>query len=309
MIDYYKVLELNKTASQTEIKQSYRRLAKKYHPDRNNNSEVAVTKFKAMVEAYETLSDPSERRVYDSRLYRASRPKNSRSYTQTKQQEPPAGRYYRQTQQQSTSTAEGETQFEYKKTKHFKDKAAEERFYLTLYPWLAKAALLFILYGFILSFDFVLPSREKTEKVERVYNLWGGSKIEVKLPKNIEELKKQTNRGAEYEVHTDNYIFKTNFMAATLARNDNVTLTSTLVFNTLRKVEVENKRLTLYENVEFGFYAGLGKFIVFLSVILYGLATRTKVGIGKLMLFFFGIGFVVFMSIPILLIVIRIWLS
>ena len=65
MQDYYKILEVSKTASQEEIKQSYRMLAKKWHPDANGNSKEAEEKFKAINEAYSHLSSPEKRQEYD----------------------------------------------------------------------------------------------------------------------------------------------------------------------------------------------------------------------------------------------------
>jgi molecular chaperone DnaJ len=63
--DYYEVLSVEKTADGEEIKRSYRRLAMKYHPDRNPNDPEAEAKFKEAAEAYEVLSDPSRRQRYD----------------------------------------------------------------------------------------------------------------------------------------------------------------------------------------------------------------------------------------------------
>lgn len=62
--DYYEVLGLKKGASKEEIKKSYRKLAKEYHPDRNK-TEGAETKFKEVQEAYEVLSDEQKRGAYD----------------------------------------------------------------------------------------------------------------------------------------------------------------------------------------------------------------------------------------------------
>ena len=63
--DYYKILEVDKNASQEEIKKSFRRLAKKYHPDLNPNDEVAQEKFKEINEAYEVLGDEEKKKKYD----------------------------------------------------------------------------------------------------------------------------------------------------------------------------------------------------------------------------------------------------
>jgi molecular chaperone DnaJ len=63
--DYYEVLSVERMASTEEIKKSYRKLAVKYHPDKNPGDKAAEEKFKELGEAYEILSDPQKRAVYD----------------------------------------------------------------------------------------------------------------------------------------------------------------------------------------------------------------------------------------------------
>ena len=63
--DYYKALNVSKTASADEIKKSYRKLARKYHPDANKGDPKAEERFKEISEAYNTLSDPKRRKEYD----------------------------------------------------------------------------------------------------------------------------------------------------------------------------------------------------------------------------------------------------
>ena len=64
-IDYYKILEIDKKASDKDIKKAYRKLARKYHPDLNPNDAVAEKKFKEINEANEVLSNPENRKKYD----------------------------------------------------------------------------------------------------------------------------------------------------------------------------------------------------------------------------------------------------
>lgn len=63
--DYYEILSVTKTADGEEIKRAYRRLAMKYHPDRNPGDKDAEAKFKECAEAYEVLSDDQKRKIYD----------------------------------------------------------------------------------------------------------------------------------------------------------------------------------------------------------------------------------------------------
>ena len=63
--DYYATLGVAKTATEKDIKQAYRKLARKFHPDVNPGDKTAESRFKAINEAYEVLGDPDKRRKYD----------------------------------------------------------------------------------------------------------------------------------------------------------------------------------------------------------------------------------------------------
>src|SRR5258706_7862779 len=63
--DYYKVLDVPRTAAAEDIKKSYRRMAMKYHPDGNPGDKESEEKFKEAKEAYEVLSDDARRALYD----------------------------------------------------------------------------------------------------------------------------------------------------------------------------------------------------------------------------------------------------
>lgn len=63
--DFYEVLGVSRTAGDAEIKKAYRKLAKKYHPDSNPNDAVAAERFKEINEAYDVLSDPKKKKLYD----------------------------------------------------------------------------------------------------------------------------------------------------------------------------------------------------------------------------------------------------
>lgn len=79
--DYYQVLEIDQKASLRQIKDSYRNLAFKYHPDRNRKNPEAAEKMKQVNEAYAVLSDPAKRREYDAMRHRFG----SSAYSQFRQ--------------------------------------------------------------------------------------------------------------------------------------------------------------------------------------------------------------------------------
>ena len=63
--DLYKILGIDKGASQDDIRRAYRKLARKYHPDANREDPKAEERFKEVQHAYDVLSDPAKRREYD----------------------------------------------------------------------------------------------------------------------------------------------------------------------------------------------------------------------------------------------------
>src|ERR1700722_106202 len=63
--DYYEILEVTKTSTMEESKKAYRKVALKFHPDRNQGDKAAEEKFKEAAEAYEVLGDEEKRKVYD----------------------------------------------------------------------------------------------------------------------------------------------------------------------------------------------------------------------------------------------------
>jgi len=79
--DYYDILGVNKDASEEEIKRAFRKMALKYHPDRNPGNKEAERKFKEAAEAYEVLSDPEKRQLYDRYGHEGLRGANVRGFS------------------------------------------------------------------------------------------------------------------------------------------------------------------------------------------------------------------------------------
>ena len=107
--DYYKLLGVSKTATQDEIKKSYRKLAVKYHPDKNQGNRESEDRFKEIGEAYEVLKDPGKRKKYDKlgvnwKQYEHAGADGGFDYNQWAQQQ---GGRRQHSQQQSTTDFEG----------------------------------------------------------------------------------------------------------------------------------------------------------------------------------------------------------
>ena len=66
-MDYYRILEIKEDADFSDIKKKYRKLAIKYHPDKNPGDDEAVKKFREITEAYEVLGDEKKRKEYDNK--------------------------------------------------------------------------------------------------------------------------------------------------------------------------------------------------------------------------------------------------
>lgn len=80
-MNFYKILNVNKDASQDDIKKAYRKLAMKHHPDRNQNDKKSEEKFKEIQRAYETLGEPQKRAEYDAhQSYQKSNNRKTRQY-------------------------------------------------------------------------------------------------------------------------------------------------------------------------------------------------------------------------------------
>src|SRR5260370_32182171 len=77
--DYYEVLGVERSANEEEIKKAYRKLAVKYHPDKNPGDKSAEEKFKELGEAYEALNDPQTRAAYDQYGHAAFDPRRRAS--------------------------------------------------------------------------------------------------------------------------------------------------------------------------------------------------------------------------------------
>lgn len=90
MKDYYYFLGVKQNASEEDIRKAYRKLSLKYHPDKNDNDDFFEARFREIQEAYDLLSNPEQRRVYDEnfghhqRKFRTEQPPYIRSFSSSK---------------------------------------------------------------------------------------------------------------------------------------------------------------------------------------------------------------------------------
>jgi curved DNA-binding protein CbpA len=95
MSNFYTILEIDQQAGPREIKAAYRRLAQKYHPDKNQGDERAAKKFVEVLEAYQVLSDPAARQQYDDKLQYGDYIELARALSRQRPYRPPPPQYYR----------------------------------------------------------------------------------------------------------------------------------------------------------------------------------------------------------------------
>jgi DnaJ-class molecular chaperone len=90
MSDFYKILGLDKNASSDEIKKAYRKLSLKFHPDKNDGDKFFENMFKQIQGAYETLSHPVKKSIYDNEIKKSTyqNQKSNQSYNRYENLEP-----------------------------------------------------------------------------------------------------------------------------------------------------------------------------------------------------------------------------
>ena len=147
MKDYYSILGVRETASDAEIKRAYRRLAVQYHPDKNSDPAAEVF-FKEVNEAYQVLSDPTERHFYNQR--------RSAVFSEIVVEEKPRHRdpAYRRTRPQYRPTA---------------PKESDVQIFLTTYKWYYYwICIVGVVFSSVFYLDSVLPETQTTERIREV---------------------------------------------------------------------------------------------------------------------------------------------
>lgn len=170
--NYYILLGVNKNASYDELKIAYRNLAKKYHPDKNPGNKAAEELFKEIQQAYNTLSDPEKRKVYDLKI--AYGTSTGFANPQPKAQPQYTGNAYQYAQQQAQQQRKQQQSFynnikqqPKKPTRSSDGKEKPESFQI-----LISIAVAFILLYFIISYSNkktrTFPAAEKTTEIQNL---------------------------------------------------------------------------------------------------------------------------------------------
>ena len=178
-LNYYEILEVHQSASYAEIKKSYRRLVKIYHPD-VNPSALARDKILKITEAYEVLSDPNARASYDWQISLSGTPDIDFTYKQEPQVDE------REVQRR-----------EYVKWKRKREQERwQQQFHMkaVFYKYQRYFAFLFLLVGILFTYDHFVSSDEVPVQVQKVIlDKWGNSRV------TINGIKLQTNAQMYYD--------------------------------------------------------------------------------------------------------------
>ena len=156
MKNYYEVLEVNENASKEVIEKAYKVLAKKYHPDlqEDKNKKAAEEKIKVLNEAYEVLSDPNKKQAYDAKLQRAKEDEERKKQVQQAAYVNNVQNLYRE---QYGGTANTTSQKEQKKiNKQFKKEYKKELLRLRVIGFLRKLGATCLVLGIVFLICFLI---------------------------------------------------------------------------------------------------------------------------------------------------------
>ncbi|MFA8449818.1 MAG: DnaJ domain-containing protein [Bacteroidales bacterium] len=152
MRNFYSILEISQTASLSEIKKAYRRLAIKYHPDHNQDDANAEKIMKEIIHAYTILSDTETRKTYDydyiHRAERQKRDKKEREDRERREQEKAEEKKHHQTEEnsyQSYQSHQYQKQWQYKQTQSSSQRNNFEETLYNVLNWLWNIILEFII--------------------------------------------------------------------------------------------------------------------------------------------------------------------